>query len=295
MGHVAVSAGYYLMAKLGMKQVAEFSAEELFDLEYIEVKQGLIVPGQRPRSRIFKWDNPNGKHDLIVFIGEAQPPLGKYAFCRRLIEFSREHHVERVFTFAAMATQMHPESPSRVFGAATDGELLRELQRLEIEVLEDGHISGLNGILLGVAAETEMRGTCLLGEIPHIFSQLPFPKAALAVLEVFSTISNIQIDLSELRQHSQSVERQLGQALAQVEEALGHRLGQGEGEPEVSYSPEPPEEERLSSEDMGRIEDLFVQAEKDKSKAYELKCELDRLKVFKDYEDRFLDLFRKQD
>jgi hypothetical protein len=28
--------------------------------------------------------------------------------------------VERVFTFAAMATQMHPAHESRVFGVATD-------------------------------------------------------------------------------------------------------------------------------------------------------------------------------
>jgi hypothetical protein len=31
----------------------------------------------------------------------------------------------------------------------------------------------------------------------------------------------------------------------------------------------------------------------DRSKAYELKNELDRLDVFRDYEDRFLDLFKK--
>ena len=32
----------------------------------------------------------------------------------------------------------------------------------------------------------------------------------------------------------------------------------------------------------------------DRSKAYELKRELDRLEVFADYEDRFLDLFSKE-
>ena len=31
----------------------------------------------------------------------------------------------------------------------------------------------------------------------------------------------------------------------------------------------------------------------DRSKAYELKRELDRLELYKDYEDRFLDLFKK--
>jgi hypothetical protein len=43
------------------------------------------------------------------------------------------------------------------------------------------------------------------------------------------------------------------------------------------------------------IEELFDEVSRDRSKAYELKRELDRLEVFKDYEDRFLDLFKKSD
>jgi len=41
------------------------------------------------------------------------------------------------------------------------------------------------------------------------------------------------------------------------------------------------------------IESLFELAATDRSKAFELKRELDRNALFKEYEDRFLDLFRK--
>ena len=34
MANVAVSAGYYLMAKLGMQGLAEFSAHEVFDVDH---------------------------------------------------------------------------------------------------------------------------------------------------------------------------------------------------------------------------------------------------------------------
>ena len=53
------------------------------------------------------------------------------------------------------------------------------------------------------------------------------------------------------------------------------------------------EPEQLEPEDERLIEQLFEQASKDRSKAYELKRELDRLEVFPEYEDRFLDLFKK--
>src|SRR4051794_36886475 len=87
MGHVALTAGYYLLAKLGMSAIAEYDANDLFDVNDVEVKNGIIQPGRRPRSRFFLWPDPAGKRDLVVFLGEAQPPLGKDPFCRRLIEF----------------------------------------------------------------------------------------------------------------------------------------------------------------------------------------------------------------
>jgi proteasome assembly chaperone (PAC2) family protein len=293
MGHVAVNAGYYLMAKLGMNLIAEFAPRELFDVEHVEVSNGLIRHGRLPRSRFFVGGDSSWKHDIVLFIGEAQPPSGKYLFCKRLLEYAKGMGVERVFTFASMATQMHPEHESRVFAAATDADSLKELKQLELELLNDGQIGGLNGVLLGVAADCELRGACLLGEIPHIFAQFPFPKAALGVLEAFTTLAGIELDFTELREQANVVEQKLGELLAQVEAAM-QQQGIGEEEP-AAETFTPVAEERLSPADKRQIEQLFEQAQQDRSKAYELKRELDRLSVFAEYEDRFLDLFKPGD
>lgn len=114
MGHVAINAGSHLIAKLGMHVLAEYVPNGLFDVDYVEVEGGLIRTGHRPRSRFFVWIDPEQKHDIVVLIGEAQPPLGKYTFCHRLIEYARKLGVERVLTFAAMLTPMHPQHKSRV-------------------------------------------------------------------------------------------------------------------------------------------------------------------------------------
>jgi len=289
MGHVAISGGYYLMAKLGMYQLAEFRPLDLFEVEHVEVKGGLIRTGSLPRSRLFVWHNSAGGHDIVVFIGEAQPPTGKYAFCRKLVEFARGLAVERVFTFAAMATEMRPEHPSRVFAAATNEETLAELRRLEVEILEEGAIGGLNGVLLGVAADNGLPGVCLLGEMPHVFPQLPYPKGSLAVLETFATMAGLEIDLSELREQSQAVEVKLRELYAAVQRAMQSQ----EPATKETFTAQEAQETRLDAEDEQRIEQLFQQSQQDRSKAYELKRELDRLGVFREYEDRFLDLFKK--
>ncbi len=319
MGHVALNAGVYLLAKLGMTAVAEFEAGELFDVAQVEVKDGIIQPARRPRNRFFVWIDPNKRHDLVVFLGEAQPPVGKFPFCRQVIDYARELGVERVITFAAMATEMRPEHPSRVFGAATDTDGVAELRRLDVTILEEGHIGGLNGVLLGAAAASGLRGSCFLGEMPQVFAQVPFPKASLAILEAFTVMTGIELDLDELAEQAHAVEEQLGELLARVEDQYESPNEEGEegaddeeGE-EFSSDEEESESESSSVQHEGigyqydgpdepvshtavqRIEELFARAATDRTKAFELKRELDRLGLFKRYEDRFLDLFKHSD
>ena len=291
MGSVALTAGYYLMAKLGMRQLAELSTEELFDVEHIEVKDGLVRLVDQPRSRLFVCSGPVEGHDIVLFIGEAQPPVGKYAFCQKLVQLGKTLGVERVFTFAAMATQMHPEHAPRVFGVATEADGLAELHQLEVKSLEDGMISGMNGVLLAAAMDEGLDGACLLGEIPHLFSRSPFPRACLSVLEVFATMAGLKIDFAELAEQAQQMERHLGEVLSKIERAMRRSLPAPDDEEDVIVV-ENESSPKLSQEDHDRIEALFEAAEEDRYRAYELKRELDQLDVFKQYEDRFLDLFR---
>jgi proteasome assembly chaperone (PAC2) family protein len=287
MGGVAITAGYYLMAKLGMHLLKEFPAADYFDLEQIEVKHGLIQAGRLPRSRLFLWKDPKEEHDLIVFIGEAQPPARGGAFCKKLIDYAREMGVKKVYTFAAMATPMRPEHRSRIFGAAIDPESLSRLKRLDVQILESGNINGLNGVLLAMAACTGMSGGCLLGEIPHVFSQIPFPKASLAVLELFTSMVGIQLDFNELRSQAGKVEHTLADFLKRMESSLDDPQQEAdEAEPEEILRPGPGAKEKK------RVEALFEEARMDRSKAYTLKQELDRLGLFNEYEDQFLDLFK---
>lgn len=289
MGNVAVNAGVYLLAKMNMTVLADFDASEFFDVPQVEVKGGIVQPGRQPRNRFFLWQDPKQQRDIVVLLGEGQPSVGLYAFCRRIVAHARQLGVERIMTFAAMATPMRLDHPSRVFGAATDEAGLGELKRLELEILNDGQIGGLNGVLLGAAAESGLPGVCLLGEMPHILTRLPFPKASQAILQTFTTMTGVELDFTALTQQVEAMDQQLGELLSQVEKAYGSPIQTEEEE----YRPEPAEEERLSAADQKRIEGLFEQAATDRSKAFELKQELDRLGVFKEYEDRFLDLFKK--
>lgn len=297
MGHVAVSACYYLIAKLQMDVMAEYASSELFDVDHVSVESGLVLPFRYPKNQFFVWRNPDGGSDLLVFIGEAQPPLGRYNFCRKLIDFAQREGVKKIFTLAAMASDIGLTEESRVIGAAMDSDTLDLMKENDVSVLASGSISGMNGILLGVAAERNIPGGCLLGAMPQTFIGVPYPKASLAVLEKFSQITETDIDFDELNLEVERMQAHLTDALTQMRRLeQEHRLEDEESEYfEEDESFLPTDNEKLTAEEKSNLEQLFEAAQQNRGRAYELKRELDRLDVFREYEDRFLDLFKNMD
>jgi hypothetical protein len=297
MGNVAVGAGAYLIEQLGARLVHEVEPRDLFDVQQIEVKEGLAKPARIPRSLFFEWRDPQKRRDLLIFIGEAQPQVGGYAFCHRLLDYATSRGVKRVFTFAAMATQIHPSTEPRVFGVATERTALAELRRQTVELLGEGQISGLNGVLLAAGAARGLSGVCLLGELPFFAVGVPNPRASQAALEVFATMAQVTIDFAAIARQAEAVERGLIQLLEKMKRG---GEGEGEGEEFPATEPEPGDEEKREPaapdpKTRRRIEQLFDEATRDRSQALKLKEELDRLGLFQRYENRFLDLFKKAD
>lgn len=302
MGNVALGAGGYLVADLKATLVYELPAREIFEIQNVEVKDGLARAGKLPRNMFFQWRDPKKKNDLLIFIGQAQPPTGGYALCHHVLDYAQQRGVKRIITFAALATQLHPSDTPRVLGIATENDELQRLKNFKIELLEEGQISGLNGVLLAAGAERNLPGVCLMGEIPFFAVGVPNPRASQAVLESFSAMVDLTIDYTDINQHAKVVEEGLLKMLEKMREAArqeGEGFEQALGIPD---NPSPSDEGDSDSSDVEpqiddntrlHIESLFAQANEERSRAFLLKEELDRLGLFEQYENRFLDLFKK--
>jgi len=301
LGQVSTTAAIYLLTKLRMQQVAEFQARDLFELESVEVKGGLLHAARLPRSRLFLWRNPAGGREIVVFLGEAQPPTGKLALCQRLMAECRALGVTHVFTFSALVTDMEPSSPSRTFGIASDAGSLNELKRHGVALLPEGLIGGLNGVALAAAAEAGFPAVGLMGEMPALAAQLSYPNAAASVLRAFGRFAELKLDLGELEEYGRATQAEISELYAQLNMVLRESAKTTEpaAETNVETPPEPriatPREIMLADEDDERIERLFHEARGDRAKGFALKKELDRLGVFARYEDRFLNLFESHE
>ena len=297
MGSVALGAGNYLIEQLSAQWLTELDVQDLFEIQHVEVDKGLSSAGKLPRCMFFFWQDPAGKHDLLIFIGEAQPASGGLSLCEKVLDFAARHGVKRFYTFAAMSTQLHPSGEPRVFGAATARKLLAPLRRRKVEILASGQIGGLNGVLLAAGARRKVDGVCLLGEMPYFAAGVPNPKASQAVLEVFCDVAGIDLDFTSLAQQAEEVNRRLTELLNKANRAAGQPTEDAEDFTVPSFADDDEAQTKgepdLDAQVRQRIDNLFNQARRDRGKALQLKQELDRLGLFKCFEDRFLDLFRK--
>lgn len=113
-------------------------------------------------------------------------------------------------------------------------------------------------------------------------------------MNAFGKLTDINIDLSKLQLEAEQVDKHLTEVLSHIQHL--EQLGQQEqNEDEETFILDPNDNGKLSPDEKELLEDLFMEAAFDRSKAYELKRELDRLEVFREYEDRFLDLFKERD
>lgn len=302
MGNVAMLAGSHLAAALEADIAMELRADDFFEVKHVDVEDGLASTGNLPRNLFLIWRDPAQRRDLVIFIGEAQPARGGYFLCRRIVEQAKRWNVQRIVTFAAMATQLHPAREAGVFAVANNRQLVEECRDLDLTLLKQGQITGLNGIMLAAADEENIPALCLMGEMPYFAVNVPNAQSALAALDAFTEMAGIDPDLEELEAQAEQVQAQLRELVERLgqpgadpeEEDLGFTI------PDVAKQPdqreddqEPKNQPKLDPEARQRIESLFEQVEQDHSRAVELKNELDRHGVFDQYEDRFLDLFRK--
>jgi len=295
MGEVAYRGALFLREVLEFKLFAKLAADRFFRPAAVAIENGIInIP--TPPAGFFYYYKGKDSPDIILFLGEAQPPL-EYAemFSAAVINFVKKYRVKSMFTFAAKPESIDHKSKSCVWVASTHNDFLKTFEKLGLKVLKEGQISGLNGIILGVGKRKGIKGACLLGEIPFYTVQIENPKATVSILEVISKYLEINLNLSPIVKRSKFIEEEIDKLITYLK-----------GETPM-VGPTPLSEDdidkikkdlatytKLPQSARGKIEDFFKEARNDITLANKLKKELDHWNVYKEYEDRFLDLFKRK-
>lgn len=221
MGNVALKTARYLQEKTNAQEMGEIEPADFFQLGGIFIKNAIIEPSELPRSRFYYRKDRNLRNDLIIFTGEAQPIAGKeYEVASRVLEVAEGYKIKRIYTFAAMPTSMDYKKRPEVWATATSGELVEDIKGYNLRILNEGTISGMNGLLLGFAKERGIDGICLLGEIPYYTIQVENPRSSQVVLERLTEMLGIHIDFTELERQAEYSEREITKYIHKIKEQL---------------------------------------------------------------------------
>jgi len=295
MGNVALKAATYLREKLRAEEFGEIEADGFFHPVNASIQGNIIETPKFPKSKFYYWKDSKSLHDLVIFLGEAQPsPEKEYEFACEILDLAGKFGVERIYTFAAMPSVMEHTTEPKVWGVVTHPSLAKDLIDYGVSLMNEGQISGMNGLLLAVAKEKGFQGICLLGELPYYTIQIENPKSSKAVLEILCKMLGMEVDTSELDYQAKRIEGGIEKFVDYFKLQGMHELKKPISNEEIEKIKEGLNAHtRIPDSAKEKIQKLFQEAKKDISRARELKAELDRWDIYRQYEDKFLDLFKK--
>jgi predicted ATP-grasp superfamily ATP-dependent carboligase len=281
MGNVGVGAVNYLRENLDATLFAEIESGPLWTPEAVVVEDGIAKIPVIPPSRFYHTTDPA----MIIFEGSFQPGgrIGDEVG-REIIDLAARFKVRMIYTGAAFAMPISYRESSQVYGVVNREFLRDQLQHYTVEIMKEGQISGMNGLILALAAQHNIDAMCLLATLPQYAINFPNPKASRAIIEILESMLQRVIDKKELDKAVSGMDQKLGLIEQKIKETF-YQMEKDDEEEEV-------EDDQVPGYVMEKIEKLFGEVKQDRSKAPVLKDELDRWNLYELYEDRFLDLFR---
>ena len=211
-GYVGKLAADHLVSSLKLKKVAEYTSSSF--PPQVSVREDGTV--DQPRGELF-FSQLKGGRSIFVFTADAQPTTseGEYALSDAVVKFAVGCGVKKVYTLAAYITGSFSNSP-KVYGAGTSKEMTDSLKASGVTMMKDGGISGMNGLLIGVAALRGAEGACLLGETSGYVVDAGASKA---VLELLSKVVGLPVDTSKLEEKAAETQKVISQLQAMADQS----------------------------------------------------------------------------
>jgi hypothetical protein len=213
----------------GMVRAEEFGEIDPWDFFYpkrVLIRNGELVDLEFPNNKFYF--KKTEKKDIIFFIGEEQPTerRGPYAEGRKayqianlVLDVALKFGCRRVYTSGAAVAPIHHTMRPKVWAVPNAEDLIDEARSYENTILMSdiegrggqGNITGLNGLLLGVAKKRGLEAICIMGETPMYLQgfPIPYPKASKSVLEVLTAALGIRVEMEGISNLIERSEREI--------------------------------------------------------------------------------------
>jgi len=241
--NIGVIAVDTLMGQIGVEELGEIEPWDFFYPRRVIIKAGVLEDLEFSRSK-FYYKRFESK-DLLLFIGEEQPTDGgrmyaegikAYQMANLVLDVAERFGCQRVYTSGAAVALTHHALKPRVWAVTSRDDLNKEVKGYDNTILmseiegtvDGGSITGLNGLLLGLAKKRGFEAICLMGEIPDYLSRAPFPypRASKSVLEILTSFLRIEIDYRALDEMAVQIDDIIDSIYEEFSSEIKERLDQ---------------------------------------------------------------------
>ena len=265
-GNIGVMAVDALRRMVEAEEFGEIEPWDFFYPRKVLIRDGELKDVEFPSNKFYF--KRTEKKDLMFFIGQEQPTAGgrayaegtkAYRMANLVLDVAVKFGCRRVYTSGAAVAPIHHTARPRVWVVPNSEDLIDEVKNYENTVLMSniegmggqGNITGLNGLLLGVARKRGLEAICVMGEIP-IYLQgfpLPYPKASKSVLEVLGAALGVEIEMGEIGELIERSEREIEGLYDRLPSEIKEQLDRLKHVTSI----EPTEQEPITEEDKTRI------------------------------------------
>ena len=149
-------------------------------------------------------NDPLSSKDLILLTGDSQPvvPGSEYVLSEQILDLITKFKISNIYSLASYVTGTFVNDP-KIYGTATNPEMVKSFRSFNISTLDNGNITGMNGLILGLGKLRGIEGICLLGETSGYVIDA---KASKNLLEIVNNVLGIHINMDEMNKRSKDTE-----------------------------------------------------------------------------------------
>ena len=210
----------HLIEDWSASALAEIDPEEYTDFAtirpHVRLSTGLTRNIVWPTVGLWSASTPGA--DVILVLG-PEPAMRWRSFTDQIVSVAKHYQASLVLTLGALLADVPHSRPVQLIGTASDQELIDrfDLQRSRYE-----GPTGIVGILHDACIKADLPAAALWAAVPAYASQVPSPKATLALVERLGTMIGTTMPTTRLLAQVDDYEQRVSAVVADDDDLAGY-------------------------------------------------------------------------
>jgi len=262
-GDAASGALAWLASRWDATEVATLDPEPFYDFANTRPRLRLEDDGSRcliwpsndlMAATVSDSETLDGSGAEVAFLAGTEPQLKWRTFSKQIVEMATRLDSPLVVTLGALLADVPHTRPTPIYGSSNDPEMAARLGLIPSSY--EGP-TGIVGVLHITCAAAGLQTASLWAAVPGYASEIPSPKASLALVRRLGKLLGLSPDTAELEEMAESYERHVSELAEQADETNDY-IAQLENSYDQQEA-ESGETDQMRSTDPGKFVDQIEQ------------------------------------